>query len=133
MNRPAMVGHYSCFKSPLGTKHPVVCETEIAVGKLGVIVLIYSYLLIVILLDVQYVAGNHVGIDAIALSVYHLEIAVVLGIIVEGSRNIEVQLMQLKTITRPEPHTKLYVVVEGIRASDVKLVDESLALGIAHV
>ena len=43
------------------------------------------------------------------------------------------ELMQLKTITSPEPHTKLYVVVEGIRASDVKLVDESLALGIAHV
>ena len=58
--------------------------------------------------DVIVIGAGHAGIEAIALSVYHLEIAVVLGIIVEGSRNIEVQLMQLKTITRPEPHTKLY-------------------------
>ena len=56
-----------------------------------------------------------------------------LGIVVESGRHIEVEAVLLETVTAFYTQRYLQVPVEGIFASQVKLVNHSLFLRISHV
>ena len=54
-------------------------------------------------------------------------------IVIEDKWDVEVKLMPLELVSCTEPKRQLDIVIEGITTSDVKLIDKSFSLGIAHV
>ena len=76
----------------------------------------------------QCLSCHSVGVDPVSVTHLELQESLVLGIVVESGRHIEVEAVLLETVTAFYAQRYLQVLVERIFASQVKLVNHSLFL-----
>ena len=81
----------------------------------------------------QRLASQLVGVDAVAVTDFQLQITLVTGIVVESDRNTVVETMLAETVTAFYSGRKLDVVIEGILSVDLELIHHTLGFRITHI
>ena len=139
----AVVRYHSQFHRPMWGEAPVVGESHVIIlefRKGGISHEEWWYLRWRETADAvfrihisQCLACQLVGVDAVAVTDFQLQITFVAGIVVESDRNTVVETMLAETVTAFYSGRELDVVIEGILSVDLELIHHTLGFRITHI